>query len=85
MMKNKCGRLFRGTDSKLVEKGVTERGKRRDNLCQVRTCLQRKDNPMTNDTATSVSSASVGVNEQIGSFLQMMMHGFFEIYTASDP
>ena len=58
--------------------GVAREGKRRDNLCKIRTDLQGKDNPMTNDSATSVSSASVGMNEQIESFLQTVMRGLME-------
>jgi hypothetical protein len=38
-------------------------------------CLQGKDNPMTNDNVTAVSSASGGVHAQIESFLQTVMQG----------
>jgi hypothetical protein len=40
--------------------------------------LQGKKNPMTNDTVTAVKSASVGVHEQIESFLQTVMQGLME-------
>jgi hypothetical protein len=40
--------------------------------------LQRKENPMRNDTAFCESSASGGVQRQIESFLQTVMEGLMD-------